>query len=97
MALGDAWWLMACAEALFAAIHEESKGRLKIEDHCDSTLATGFDALRTLQEKRVADKGIVVPEYTANDLSPYQIFKSFPSVSTAGSRCDSHYCGLAWL
>ena len=69
-------------DVFFAAIDKESKGRLKVQDHWDSTLATGYDALRVVGDGRVADMGIVVPEYTANDLPLQQIFKSFPTGPT---------------
>ena len=65
-------------EVFFAAIDKESKGRLKVEDHWDGKIAASYDALRVVGEGRVADMGIVVPEYTANDLPLQQIFKSFP-------------------
>jgi TRAP-type C4-dicarboxylate transport system substrate-binding protein len=49
-------------DVFFAAIEKESNGRLKIADHWDSALATGYDALTVLGEGTVADLGIVVPE-----------------------------------
>lgn len=73
-------------DVFFAAIHAESKGRLKIEDNWDSALATGYDALRVVGDGRVADMGIVVPEYSANDLPLQQIFKSFPSGPTGDKQ-----------
>ena len=60
-------------DVFFAAIQKESNGRLKLDDHWDSKLATGYDALRVVGKGRVADMGIVVPEYTANDLPLHQI------------------------
>ena len=72
-------------EVFFAAINQESKGRLSVEDHWDSTLATGYDALRVVGNGSIADMGIVVPEYTANDLPLHQIFKSFP-VGPSGDK-----------
>lgn len=65
-------------DVLFAAIEKESNGRLKVDDHWDSKLALSYDALRAVGEGKFADMGIVVPEYTANDLPLQQIFKSFP-------------------
>ena len=73
-------------DVFFAAIHKESNGRLKVDDHWDSKLATGYDALRVVGEGRVADMGIVVPEYTANDLPLHQIFKSFPKGPTGDKQ-----------
>ena len=66
-------------DVFFAAIDKESKGRVKVEDHWNSALSTGYDALQTVGEGRVADMGIIVPEYTANELPLHQIFKSFPT------------------
>ena len=73
-------------EVFFAAIDRESKGRLKVEDHWDSVLATGYDALRVVGDGRVADMGIVVPEYAPNDLPLHQIFKSFPTGPTGDKQ-----------
>lgn len=69
-------------EVFFAAIEKESNGRLKIDDHWDGELASGYDALRILGAGTVADIGIVVPEYAANELPLHQIFKSFLSGPT---------------
>nr|WP_321238248.1 TRAP transporter substrate-binding protein DctP [uncultured Tolumonas sp.] len=65
-------------EVFFTAIEKESKGRLKIEDHWNSELASGYDALRIAGKGDVTDMTIAVPEYTANELPLHQIFKSFP-------------------
>lgn len=72
-------------DVLFAAIEKESNGRLKIADNWDSKLATGYDALKTVGAGATADIGIVVPEYTANDLPLHQIFKGF-AVGPAGEK-----------
>ena len=69
-------------DVFFAAVEKESNGRLKVEDHWNSELATGYDALRVLGNGSVADIGIVVPEYTADELPLHQIFKSFPAGPT---------------
>ena len=45
-------------------------------------MSTGYDALRVLGEGRVANMGIVVPEYSAKELPLHQIFKSFPTGPT---------------
>ncbi len=66
-------------DVLFAAIEKESNGRLKIEDHWDSTVSTGYDALHKTGEGKVTDLAIVVPEYTAKELPLHQLFKSFPT------------------
>lgn len=73
-------------EVFFAAIDKESNGRLKVQDHWDGKLAASYDALRVVGEGRVADMGIVVPEYTANDLPLQQIFKSFPTGPTGDKQ-----------
>jgi len=65
-------------DVFFAAIAEESHGRLRVEDHWNGELSVSYDALKTVSEGRVADMGIVVPEYTAEQLPLHQIFKSFP-------------------
>ena len=66
-------------DVLFAAIERESNGRLKIDDHWDSTVSTGYDALRVVGEGKLTDMAIVVPEYTAKELPLHQLFKSFPT------------------
>jgi TRAP-type C4-dicarboxylate transport system substrate-binding protein len=65
-------------DVFFAAIEKESNGRLKIADHWDSALATGYDALTVLGEGTVADIGIVVPEYKSDKLPLHQISKASP-------------------
>lgn len=75
-------------DVFFAAVEKESNGRLKMEDHWDSELATGYDALRVLRDGSAADIGIVVPEYAADDLPLHQIFKSFPVGPTGGRQVD---------
>ena len=66
-------------DVFFAAVEKESNGRLKIRDQWDSSVATGYDALRTIGTGSAADIGIVVPEYTDKDLPLHQIFKGFPA------------------
>lgn len=75
-------------EVFFAAIEKESNGRLKIEDHWDSKLAVSYDALRVVGGGKVADMGIAVPEYTANDLPLQQLFKSFPLGPTGDKQVE---------
>ena len=75
-------------DVFFAAVEKESNGRLKIEDHWNSELATGYDALRVLGDGSVADIGIVVPEYTADELPLHQIFKSFPAGPTGDRQVE---------
>ncbi len=72
-------------DVFFPAIEKESQGRLKIEDHWNGELSTGYDALRTIREGNTADIGIVVPEYAAKDLPLHQVFKSFP-VGPSGDK-----------
>lgn len=73
-------------EVFFAAISKESQGRLKVDDNWDGKLAASYDALRVVGEGRVADMGIVVPEYTAGELPLQQIFKSFPMGPTGDKQ-----------
>lgn len=73
-------------EVFFSAIEKESNGRLKIEDHWASELATGYDALRITGKENIADMSIVVPEYSANTLPLHQIFKSFPKGPTGNKQ-----------
>ena len=73
-------------DVFFAAIEKESNGRLKVEDHWDSTVATGYDALRVTGEGKVTDLAVVVPEYTAKELPLHQLFKSFPTGPTGDQQ-----------
>ena len=75
-------------EIFFAAIERESNGRLKIADHWDSKLAASYEALRAVGEGKVADIGIVVPEYMAKELPLQQIFKSFPVGPTGAKQVE---------
>lgn len=68
----------AINEIFFAAIEKESLGRIRIDAHWGGELSTSYNALRTVQEGKVADIGIVVPEYTPQQLPLHQMFKSFP-------------------
>ena len=77
-------------DVFFAAIERESKGRLKVDDHWDGKLSTGYDALRVVGDGKVADMAIVVPEYMAKDLPLHQIFKSFP-VGPTGQKQVSFF------
>lgn len=69
-------------EVFFPAIEKESQGRLKIEAHWDSKLATGYDALSVVGKPGA----IVVPEYSAKTLPLHQIFKSFPTGPTGDQQ-----------
>lgn len=73
-------------EVFFAAVQQESSGRLKIEDHWNGERAGAYDALKAAGEGAVADMSMVVPEYTANDLPLHQIFKGFPVGPTGGQQ-----------
>ena len=72
-------------DVFFANIEKESNGRLKIEDHWDSEISTGYDALRIVGKEKAADMAIVVPEYSAKELPLHQLFKSFP-VGPTGNK-----------
>lgn len=73
-------------EVFFPAIEQESQGRLKIEAHWDSKLATGYDALSVVGKSGAADMATVVPEYSPNTLPLHQIFKSFPTGPTGDQQ-----------
>ena len=65
-------------QVFFREIEKESQGRLKIAAHWNGEISSSYNALRTLSQGKEADIGIVVPEYTAEQLPLHQIFKSFP-------------------
>lgn len=65
-------------EVFFPAIEQESKGRLKVEDHWNGELAGPYEALGSVGKLPTVDMATVVPEYTAKELPLHQIFKSFP-------------------
>lgn len=75
-------------DVFFRAIEKESDGRLKIEKHWDSTVSTGYDALRVVRDGSVADMAIVVPEYSATELPLHQLFKSFPTGPSGSNQVD---------
>lgn len=66
-------------EVLFKNIQEESKGRLKIDDHWNCEISTSYDALKAVAEKNLADITVVVPEYVGTQWSHQLLFKSFPT------------------
>ena len=68
----------AINEIFFRAIEQESQGNMKIEAHWGGELSTSYNALKTVATGQKADMGIVVPEYTPEQLPLHQIFKSFP-------------------
>lgn len=65
-------------DVFFKEIEKESEGRLIIDAHWDAELSTGYDGLKTVGSGEKADMGVVVPEYMADALPLYQLFKSFP-------------------
>jgi len=73
------------SEVFFAALEKESGGRLRVSAQWDSAVATGYAALKTIGVGQAADLGVVVPEYTANELPLQQIFKGFMK-GPAGQR-----------
>lgn len=75
-------------DVFFAAVERESQGRLRIDDRWDSTVSTGYDALRKIGEGREADMAVIVPEYTAKELPLHQLFKSFPKGPTGQQQVD---------
>jgi TRAP-type C4-dicarboxylate transport system substrate-binding protein len=75
-------------DVFLAAVEKESQGRLSIERHWDSEIATGYDALKTLKQGVRTDLAIVVPEYTADELPLHQLFKSFPVGPSGAKRVE---------
>ncbi len=75
-------------EVFFPAIEKESNGRLKIEAHWGGELSISYDALKTVAGEGMADMGIIVPEYTPNELPLHQIFKSFPVGPSGQQQVD---------
>jgi len=75
-------------DVLFPAIEKESNGRLKVEDHWNGEIATGYDAMRAIVEKRTTDMAIVVPEYVPNNLPLHQLFKSYPIGPTGAKQVE---------
>lgn len=75
-------------DVLFRAIEKESNGRLKIEDHWNGELASGYKALDVVGKSGGADMAIIVPEYTAKELPLHQVFKSFPKGPSGGKQVD---------
>ncbi|MRS14289.1 ABC transporter substrate-binding protein [Enterobacteriaceae bacterium RIT691] len=65
-------------DVFFKAIEQESQSRIRVEAHWNGELSVSYDALKTIGEGQKADIGIVVPEYTPEQLPRFQIFKSFP-------------------
>jgi len=72
-------------EVLFAAIEDESNGRIKIEAHWDGQLAEAYDALAAVSSGKT-DMATTVPEYTSAALPLHQIFKSFPLGPTSSQQ-----------
>ncbi|MCU6668625.1 TRAP transporter substrate-binding protein DctP [Enterobacteriaceae bacterium H4N4] len=62
----------------FKAIERESRGSIKIDAHWNGEITSSYQALETLSQGERADIGIVVPEYTPDQLPRHQLFKSFP-------------------
>ncbi|PLR37512.1 ABC transporter substrate-binding protein [Chimaeribacter coloradensis] len=72
-------------DVFFPAIEKESAGRLKIDAHWGSELATGQDVLRKVGKTGGVDMATVVPEYSAEALPLHQLFKSFP-IGPSGAK-----------
>ncbi len=75
-------------DVFLPAIEKESAGRLKVDAHWGSELATGYDALRTVSQDGGADMAMVVPEYSADVLPLHQLFKSFPTGPSGAKQVE---------
>ena len=64
-------------ERFFRLVEQESKGRLRIDDHWNGEIASSYDARRTVSEGTKADMATVVPEYDSQQMPLHQLFKSF--------------------
>ncbi|MCP1225998.1 TRAP transporter substrate-binding protein DctP [Sebaldella sp. S0638] len=73
-------------DVFLANVEKESNGRIKIEDNWDSKVTDGYKALQAIGKDGTADIGIVVPEYSANELPLHQMFKSFPVGPTSDKQ-----------
>ena len=65
-------------DVFFAAINEQSHGRIKINSHWNGEISISYDALKTVKDGSKAQIAVIVPEYFAKELPLHQIFKSFP-------------------
>ena len=55
-------------DVFFLAIEQNSKGRLKVEDHLDGELVLAYEALGRVVKSPTFDLATVVSEYTAKEL-----------------------------
>lgn len=76
----------AIQDLFFSAIEKESNGRVRVEPHWNGELAISYEALPALQKGEEADIGIVVPEYSPQQLPLFQLFKSFPLGPETGAK-----------
>ncbi len=74
-------------EILFPNIAKESGGRLTIEEHWNSELSTGYDALNKTKTGEI-DLAVIVPEYDSVNLPLHQLFKSFPIGPSGNEQAD---------
>ena len=68
----------------FQRIEKESNGRLHIDEHWNSELSTGYDALKQIKIGNI-DLAVIVPEYDSVNLPLHQLFKSFP-IGLSGNK-----------
>ena len=66
-------------DQFFAEVEKQSQGRIKIQPHWQSEIATGYDALKAVGQENKAELAMVVPEYSRDALPLHQLFKSFPT------------------
>lgn len=74
-------------EIFFRQIEKESEGKIKIAEHWNSELSTGYDALKKVKSGEI-DIAVVVPEYDAANLPLHQLFKSFPLGPTGNNQSE---------
>jgi TRAP-type C4-dicarboxylate transport system, periplasmic component len=64
-------------EHFFRLVEQESKGRIRIDDHWNGEISSSYDAYETVLEGENADMATVVPEYDSQRMPLHQLFKSF--------------------
>ena len=64
-------------EQFFRLVEQESKGRIRIDDHWNGEISSSYDAYETVRSGMKADMATVVPEYDSQRMPLHQLFKSF--------------------
>ena len=63
-------------EQFFRLVEQESKGRIRINDHWNGELSSSYDAYETVCEGTKADMATVVPEYDSQRMPLHQLLVS---------------------